>query len=702
MPRQVPLDKVRNVGIIAHIDAGKTTTTERILYYSGKTHKIGEVHDGAATMDWMEQEQERGITITSAATTTFWRDHRINIIDTPGHVDFTAEVERSLRVLDGAIGLFCAVSGVQPQSETVWRQSEKYSVPAIAFINKMDRTGANFFSVVKEIENMLGANPVPLVIPIGAEDNFRGVVDLITMKALIYDDATKGLKYHEEEIPEDMKELAHEWEQVLIEKASEVDDHLMELFMEDIVPPKEEVVRALREATIRRDIVPVLCGSAFKNKGVQRLLDAIVDFLPSPSDKPPIIGTVPSTPEEDKELIRHPSDDAPFAALAFKIMTDKHMGKMTYFRIYSGSVKAGSYVYNATRDKKQRMGRIVQMHANKQEERDELFAGDIGVGIGLADTLTGDTLCDPDHPIILEEIDFPAPVVSVSVKPASRADRDKLGIALAKLADEDPTFTVRFDDETGETIISGMGELHLEIIIDRLKREFNVVAEVGTPQVAYRETITRTVEHSLKYAKQSGGRGQYAHVVIVFEDLPPGKGFEFENQIVGGAIPKEYIPSVEKGILEAMQKGPYAGYPVVNVKATLIDGSYHEVDSSEMAFKIAGSMCFREAFHKAGPELLEPIMSVEVTTPDEYIGTVVGSLSSKRGQIQGMIAKGDLQIVKAMVPLAEMFGYTNELRSSTSGRGSATMHFEHYAAVPYALAEEIVERRRKEKEEEKK
>ncbi len=694
MPRKFPLQCVRNVGIIAHIDAGKTTATERILFYSGKTHKMGEVHDGAATMDWMEQEQERGITITSAATSTFWRNNRINIIDTPGHVDFTAEVERSLRVLDGAIGLFCAVAGVQPQSETVWRQSEKYSVPAIAFINKMDRTGADFFAVVKDIQHMLGANAVPMVVPIGSEENFCGIIDLITMKAVYYDEESRGVKYREEEIPEDMRELAHEWEKNLIEKASEVDDHLMELFLDDIVPPKDEVVRAIREATIKRDIVPVLCGSAFKNKGMQRLLDAIIDYLPSPSDKPPIIGT---SQEEDAELIRHPQDDAPFSALAFKIMTDRHMGKMTYFRVYSGSVKAGSYVYNATLEKKQRMGRILQMHANKQEVREELFCGDIGVGIGLANTLTGDTLCDLDHPIILEEIDFPAPVVSVAIKSESRADRDRLGMSLSKLADEDPTFTIRVDDETSETIISGMGELHLEIIIDRLKREFNVQSAIGKPQVSYRETMTRRVEHNLKYAKQTGGRGQFAHVVIVFEPLPPHKGFEFENKIVGGVIPKEYIPSVEKGILAAMREGPYAGYPVVNIKATLVDGSYHEVDSSEMTFKIAGSRCFREAFRKAGPELLEPLMSAEVTVPDEYIGAVVSSLSSKRGHIQGMQTRHELQIIKATVPLAEMFGYTNELRGATSGRGSVTMHFEHYKAVPFSIAEEIVELRRKER-----
>jgi elongation factor G len=696
MPRQVSLEQVRNVGIMAHIDAGKTTTTERILYFTGKTHKIGEVHDGEATMDWMDQEKERGITITSAATTAFWRDHRINIIDTPGHVDFTAEVERSLRVLDGAIALFCAVAGVQPQSETVWRQSEKYDVPSIAFVNKMDRIGADFYAVVEEIQTMLGANAVPVMIPIGAEDKFEGIIDLIEMKAIYYEDEKLGLQYHETEIPEEMREEARKWEQILIEKASEVDDHLMELFLEDIIPPKDEVVRALRQATIRRDIVPVACGSAFKNKGVRRLLDAVVDYLPSPIDRPPVIGTLK---REDVELIRHPKDDGRFSALCFKVMTDKHMGKMIYFRVYSGTIRAGTYVYNATREKKQRVGRLLQMHANKQEERKEIFCGDIGVGIGLSDTLTGDTICDPEHPIILEEIDFSAPVVSIAIKPKTNKDRDKLASALIKLSHEDPTFLVRTNEETGETIISGMGELHLEIILDRIKREFSVESETGTPQVAYRETITREVKQVIKYVKQTGGRGQYAHVEIIFEPLPPQKGFEFESKIVGGDIPKEYIPAVEKGILEAMSEGPYAGYPVVNMKAILVDGSFHPVDSSEFAFKNAASICFKNAFKKAGPELLEPIMSVEVTVPDDYIGNVTKTLCSRRGQIQSMHPKGAVQIVKATVPLAEMFGYTNELRNVTSGHGTATMHFENYQAVPYSIAEEIVEKRRKEREE---
>ncbi|MBN2008425.1 elongation factor G [candidate division KSB1 bacterium] len=690
------LMRVRNVGIMAHIDAGKTTATERILFYAGKIHRIGEVHDGASTMDWMEQEKERGITITSAATTIEWRKHQINIIDTPGHVDFTAEVERSLRVLDGAIALFCAVGGVQPQSETVWRQSEKYNVPKIAYINKMDRFGADFYSVVTDIQQMLGANAVPVMLPIGAEDEFHGYVDLIEMRAHYYSDHEKGTPHRETDIPAALMTKAEEYRRFLIERVSEQDEMLLEKFIAEETPNSKEIIDALRAATIRCDIIPVLCGSAYKNKGIKPLINAVVDYLPSPADRPPVIGV--KVNDEAAEIEREPSTAEPFSALAFKIQTDKHMGKMTFIRVYSGKVEAGSYVYNSTRDKKQRVGRIFQMHANKIVDKDVIYCGEIGVVIGLADTMTGDTICNQEQPIILETIEFPAPVVAVSVKPESRADQEKLSLSLAKLAAEDPTFVVRTDEETKETIISGMGELHLEIILDRLKREFNVKPETGSPQVAYRETIMRTVTENTKFVKQSGGHGQYAHVVLELEPLPPGKGFEFINKTVGGIIPKEYIPSIEKGVLDAMEKGPYAGFPVVNVRVTLTDGSFHPVDSSEMAFRTAGSICFKAAFKKASPELLEPIMSAEITTPEDYLGPVTQTIGSKRGKILRIDMKNGTRFVKAEVPLAETFGYTTELRNISSGRAAASMHFEHYEAVPFSIAEEVVEKRQKERE----
>jgi len=690
MARQIPLSKVRNVGIMAHIDAGKTTLTERILYYTGKTHKIGEVHDGEATMDWMEQERERGITITSAATTTFWRSHRINIIDTPGHVDFTAEVERSLRVLDGAIALFCAVGGVEPQSETVWRQSEKYSVPKIAFVNKMDRAGADFFRVLRLIEQRLGANPVPIVIPMLDDDGLHGVIDLITNRAHIYDDPKSGSHAHDEPVPKEWEAERDKWYRHLVEKASEQDEHLLEKFCEGETITKDELIDGIRRATLARTIVPVLCGTAFKNKGVVRLIDAVVDFLPSPMDMPAIMGHG----LEGNEVERVPKDDGRLAALAFKVMSDKHMGKLVYFRVYSGTMKAGSTVLNSTRGKSQRIGRLLQMHANKQEQRGEIYSGDIGVAIGLSDTTTGDTLSDPQNPIILEAIDFPAPVIAVSVWPESRGDSDRLAIGLSKLAEEDPTFVVEAGEEKGETVISGMGELHLDIIVDRLKREFNVVAAVGRPEVAYKETVTSSREIRHRYKKQSGGRGQFAEVEFTLEPLGPGTGFEFENKIVGGAIPREYIPAVERGILETMRRGIYAGYPVVDLRVTLTDGSFHEVDSSERAFHICASQAFKEAFRRANPQLLEPIMDVSAVAPADCAGNIGGSLCGRRGQIVSMDTAGDTQTVRARVPLAEMFGYATELRTITSGRASFTMEFEHYEAVPYSIAEEIMERRK--------
>lgn len=690
MARQVPLENVRNIGIMAHIDAGKTTCTERILFFTGRTHRLGEVHDGKATMDWMEQERERGITITSAATTCIWEGHRINIIDTPGHVDFTAEVERSLRVLDGAIALFCAVGGVQPQTETVWRQAEKYNVPCIAFVNKLDRPGADFFAVMDEMKESLGANPVPMVIPIGAEDKFVGVVDLLEQKAVYYDDSDKGMTYHEGEVPEEMKETVAQWRQHLIEKVGEVDEGILERYCAGQVPGIEEIRKAVRKAVLARLIVPVFGGAAFKNKGIQRLLDGVVYYLPSPVDLPPVIGKC----MDGNEIERYPKDDGRLAALAFKVVTDRHMGKLVYFRVYSGTMKAGSYVLNSTLDKRQRIGRLVQMHANHQEMKDEIFCGDIGAAVGIGETRTGDTLCVEEDPIVLEAIEFPSPVISVSVEPETRSDNEKLGKALMSMAEEDPTFTVTHNTETSETLINGMGELHLDIIIDRIRREFNVKAKVGKPQVAYRETITTKVDVNHKYAKQSGGRGQFAHVCLTLEPLGPGEGFEFEDKTFGGAIPSNFIPSIERGIVDAMAKGPFAGFPVVDIRVTLTDGSFHEVDSNDFAFRTCASMAFKEAMMKDAPELLEPVMSVNVVTPSEFLGTINGDLCSRRGRIIGIEARSNVQEISAMVPLAGMFGYATDVRTMSQGRASFTMHFERYEAVPDALAEEIVKARR--------
>jgi len=689
---KVPLEKVRNIGIIAHIDAGKTTTTERILYYTGRIHKIGEVHEGAAEMDWMEQEKERGITITSATTTCFWRDHRINIVDTPGHVDFTIEVERSLRVLDGAVTILCSVGGVQPQTETVWRQADKYGVPRIIFVNKMDRIGADFFKVVADVEEKLGAKPVPVQIPIGAEDEFKGVVDLITMKAIIWEEETLGAKYHYEEIPEDLKDLAEEWREKMLEAIADIDEEIMMKYLEGEEITEDEIKAALRKGTIELKFFPMLCGSAFKNKGVQPLLDAIVDYLPSPLDIPPIKGINPKTGEEEE---RRASYDEPFSALAFKILTDPYVGQLTFIRVYSGLMESGSYVYNATRDKKERLARILRMHANKREEIPVLGAGDIAAAVGLRETYTGDTLCDPEHPILLEAMEFPEPVISIAVEPKTKADQEKLSIALQKLAKEDPSFRVATDHETGQTIISGMGELHLEIIVDRLKREFGVEVNVGKPQVAYRETIRKEVTSEGKFIKQTGGRGQYGHVWLKIEPLERGKGFEFHETIKGGVVPKEYIPAVEAGVREAMETGVVAGYPMTDIKVTLFDGSYHEVDSSEMAFKIAGSIAFKEGAKKADPVLLEPIMEVEVTTPEEFMGDVIGDLNKRRGRVQGMEARGNAQVVRALVPLAEMFGYATDLRSMTQGRATYIMKFSHYEEVPPNVAEQIIGERAK-------
>lgn len=692
MARQYPISKIRNIGIMAHIDAGKTTVSERILFFSGKTHKMGETHDGGAAMDWMDQERERGITITSAATSTEWREHSISLIDTPGHVDFTVEVERSLRVLDGAIALFCAVAGVQPQSEKVWLQSEKYSVPKIAFVNKMDRVGADFYSVVQEIQDEFQANAVPVVIPIGEEEHFRGIIDLVQMKAVFYDETSFGQYFHEEDIPNELTETANKWRANLVEKCAEQDDALLEKFLEGQELTTAEIWCILRKATISRRVVPVYCGSAFKNKGIQRLLDGIVYLLPAPNEIPPIICAT----DETKKKKRKPANDSPFSALAFKIMADKHMGKLTYIRIYSGTLQSGSAVLNSSCDKSQRVGRILRMHANRQEALETAGTGDIVAIVGLGDTKTGDTLCDKNHPIHLEAIEFPAPVISVSIKPNAQADSEKLGEALMRLSDEDPTFIVNYDHETSETIISGMGELHLEIIVDRIKREFNVKADVGRPEVAYRETGTRAVEGVYKHVKQSGGRGQYAHVVLVLEPLDPGSGFEFVNKIVGGRIPAEYIPSVEKGIVRAMASGPYAGYPVVDMRVLLIDGSYHDVDSSDFAFQEAGRAGFKELFLKTNPELLEPVMSVEAVTPEDYMGPVSSSVCQRRGRIESMDTIKGSKLIRGMVPLSEMFGYSNTLRTLTQGRASFSMHFEHYEAVPYTLAEQIVKKRREE------
>jgi elongation factor G len=687
VPRLAPLEKYRNIGIMAHIDAGKTTTTERILYYTGVSHKIGEVHDGTATMDWMEQEQERGITITSAATTCSWRDHLINIIDTPGHVDFTIEVERSLRVLDGAVAVFCSVGGVEPQSETVWRQADKYCVPRIAFINKMDRVGADFYRGVQMIKDRLKANPLPIQIPIGKEENFKGVIDLVRMKAVIWEDEALGANYHEEEIPADLLEEAKEYREKMIEEISSHDDALMDKYLSGELLTDEEIMLAIRTCTINIKIFPVICGTAFKNKGVQNLLDAVVDYMPSPLDIPAITGI---DSETGAEVERIASDSAPFSALGFKIMTDPFVGQLTFFRVYSGVVNSGSYIYNSTKGKKERIGRILKMHANKREEIKEVYAGDIAAAVGLKYTTTGDTLCNEDNAVILESIDFPEPVISIAIEPKTKADQEKLGLSLQKLASEDPSFRVKTDEETGQTIISGMGELHLEIIVDRLMREFKVQASVGKPQVAYRETISKKVKVEGKFVRQSGGRGQYGHVWLEVEPQEPGKGFEFVDAIKGGVVPREYIPAVGKGILEATENGVLAGFPVVDVKVTLIDGSYHEVDSSEMAFKIAGSMGFKEGCQKAAPIILEPIMSVEVVVSEEYMGDVIGDLNSRRGRIMGMDTRAGAQIISAMVPLASMFGYSTDLRSATQGRATYSMTFDHYEPVPKSVAEEIV------------
>ncbi|UTG92182.1 elongation factor G [Geobacter sulfurreducens] len=687
MARQVSLEKTRNIGIMAHIDAGKTTTTERILYYTGVTHKIGEVHEGAATMDWMEQEQERGITITSAATTCFWGDNRINIIDTPGHVDFTIEVERSLRVLDGAVAVFCSVGGVEPQSETVWRQADKYRVPRIAFINKMDRIGADFFRGVGMIRDRLKANPVPIQLPIGAEDAFCGVVDLVEMKAIIWDEDSLGAKYREAEVPADLVEMAQEYREKLIEEVATFDDVLMEKYLGGEELTTDEIKGAIRKATIDIQICPVICGSSFKNKGVQNLLNSVVAYLPSPLDIPAITGIDAKTGEE---VARKASDDEPFSALAFKIMTDPFVGQLCFFRVYSGVLNSGSYIYNSTKEKKERIGRLLKMHANKREEIKEVYAGDIAAAVGLKYTTTGDTLCPEDSPVVLESIEFPEPVIDIAIEPKTKADQEKLGISLQKLASEDPSFRVRTDEETGQTIIAGMGELHLEIIVDRLMREFKVEANVGKPQVAYRETVTKKVKVEGKFVRQSGGRGQYGHVWIELEPQEAGKGYEFVDAIKGGVVPREYIPAVDKGIQEAMETGVLAGYPTVDFKVALVDGSYHEVDSSEMAFKIAGSMAFKEAAAKAGPVLLEPIMSVEVVVPEEYMGDVIGDLNSRRGRIMGMEGRAGAQVVSAMVPLAQMFGYATDLRSATQGRATYTMTFDHYEQVPKSVSEEIV------------
>ena len=697
MARKTPIERYRNIGIMAHIDAGKTTTTERVLYYTGVSHKIGEVHDGAATMDWMEQEQERGITITSAATTCFWTgmekqfpQHRINIIDTPGHVDFTIEVERSLRVLDGACAVFCAVGGVEPQSETVWRQANKYGVPRLAFVNKMDRAGADFLRVVTQLKDRLGANPVPLQLPIGAEDNFEGVVDLIKMKAIYWDDSTMGMRFEERDIPDEMQAACAEWRENMLENAAEANEELMEKYLEEGDLSAVEIKEGLRQRTLQNEVVPALCGSAFKNKGVQAMLDVVIELLPSPLDVPPIKGVLDDAEETEAE--RHASDDEPFAALAFKIATDPFVGTLTFFRVYSGVINSGDSIYNPVKGKKERVGRIVQMHSNTREEIREVRAGDIAAAVGLKDVTTGDTLCDLKNIITLERMEFPDPVISVAVEPKTKADQEKMGVALGKLAAEDPSFRVHTDEESGQTIISGMGELHLEIIVDRMRREFSVEANVGAPQVAYRETIRKTVEQEGKFVRQSGGRGQYGHVWLRLEPQPAGEGYEFVNEITGGVVPREYISSVDKGIQEQMQNGVIAGYPVVDVKVALYDGSYHDVDSSEMAFKIAGSMGFRQGALNANPALLEPVMKVEVVTPEDYMGDVMGDLNRRRGILQGMEDSPTGKIIKAEVPLAEMFGYATDLRSATQGRATYTMEFEKYSEAPTNIAEGVIKK----------
>ncbi len=687
MSRQYTSEKTRNIGIMAHIDAGKTTSTERILYYTGASYKIGEVDEGTATMDWMEQEKERGITITSAATTCFWKDMRINIIDTPGHVDFTIEVERSLRVLDGAVAIFDAGQGVEPQSETVWRQADKYKVPRIAFINKMDKVGADFLESVKSMVDRLGANPVPVQIPIGAENTFRGPVDLISMKAVYFDDETLGAKYIVDEIPDDLRALAQEYRDKMIEKLADCDEDVMEKYIagEEVTP--DEIMKALRNGTIGMTLTPVLCGSSFKNKGVQLLLDAIISYLPSPLDLPPVKGIDPNT---NAEVERRADDNEPFSALAFKIMTDPFVGQLTYFRVYSGVLNSGSYVYNSTKDTTERIGRLLKMHANKREEIKAVYAGEIAAAVGLKNTTTGDTLCDKGKPVILEKMEFPEPVIGIAIEPKTKTDQERMGVSLQKLAQEDPSFRVKTDEETGQTIISGMGELHLEIIVDRMLREFKVEANVGKPQVAYRETIKGKVESEGRYIRQTGGRGQYGHVWITVEPQPAGEGFVFENKIVGGSIPREYIPAVEKGIREALDSGVLAGYPVVDVKVSLFDGSYHDVDSSEMAFKIAGSMAFKDGAKRANPVLLEPMMSLEVTVPEEYMGDVIGDINSRRGRIQGVRPRSAAQIITAEAPLSEMFGYATDLRSLTQGRATFTMQFARYEEIPRNIAEQIV------------
>jgi len=687
MSRAFSLDKTRNIGIMAHIDAGKTTTTERVLFYTGRTHKIGEVHEGAATMDWMEQEQERGITITSAATTAQWKEHRINIIDTPGHVDFTVEVERSLRVLDGAVTVLDAKSGVEPQTETVWRQATTYGVPRIVYVNKMDILGADFIKSVKTIKDRLQAKAVPIQLPIGAEDQFVGIIDLIDMQAFYYLDDL-GTRSEAREIPAELVDLATEWRANLVESVAEVDEELMMKYLEGEDLTKEEIKAALRKGTINVEFFPVICGSSYKNKGVQLMLDAVIDYLPSPVDVPAIKGEL----EDGTEAERPANDNGPFAALAFKIMTDPFVGKLTFFRVYSGTLNSGSYLLNSTKGKRERIGRILQMHANHREEISVVYSGDIAAGVGFKDTTTGDTLCDEKNPIVLESMVFPEPVIRLSVEPKTKADQDKMGMALAKLAEEDPTFKTHTDEETGQTIIAGMGELHLDIIVDRLKREFKVEANVGAPQVAYKETIRKAAKVEGKFVRQSGGRGQYGHVWIEFEPLEAGKGFEFVNKIVGGVVPREYVPAVQAGIEESMQNGLIAGFPAIDIKATIVDGSYHDVDSSEMAFKIAGSMALKAAKKSCDPVLLEPVMKVEVTVPEEYMGDVMGDLNSRRGRIEGMEAQSGAQIIRAHVPLAEMFGYATALRSRTQGRGNYSMHFDHYEEVPKSIAETIVEK----------
>ena len=681
-----PLDKTRNIGISAHIDAGKTTTTERILYYTGKTHRIGEVHEGGATMDWMEQEKERGITITSAATTAEWDGHRINIIDTPGHVDFTVEVERSLRVLDGAVALFCSVGGVEPQSETVWKQMDKYHVPRIAFVNKMDRTGADFYKAVEMMKDRLGANAVPVQIPIGDGEMFRGVIDLIENKAIVWDDATQGATWDEIPIPEDLKTEARHWRINLLEAVADHDDALMEQYLEGADINPDDIKAVVREATIAMDITPVFLGSAFKNKGVQRMLDGVIDYLPAPTDVPPMVG---HTPRMEDEVIRTASEDEPFSAIAFKIATDPYVGRITFARVYSGVLNKGDAMMNASNEKKERAGRLLFMHANTREDVDQVKAGDICAIVGLKDTRTGDTLCDPNKPVVLESMDFPEPVIKIAIEPKTKADIDKLGVGLQKLAEEDPTFKVNTDDETGQTLIAGMGELHLEIIVDRLKREFNVEANVGEPQVSYREAIRSSVTHAYTHKKQTGGKGQFAHVEIEFSPTEDGTGFVFENGIVGGSIPREFIPSVEKGVKSALDRGPLAGYPIEGVMARLVDGKFHNVDSDQLSFEVAGRMAFREASRRANPVIMEPIMKVEVITPEEYMGDVIGDLNSRRGRIEGMGQRGGSQVVDAMVPLSAMFGYSTDLRSNTQGRAIYSMQFDHYTEVPKSIAEEI-------------